>query len=242
MNMNYYEILGIKENATKEEIKTAYKLQMKKWHPDINKSADAINMSTKINEAKEVLLDDQKRIDYDNYLKNKINEEYNKYTNKKQYQNANNKTSDTNKEKSVTKWQYLNDWLKYSKVSNIRKIFGVIGVILESFLCFIIKSLLIIVSFLFYILSDLIRMSFAYLLPIIGIILALFLLTCMTKGTADTLSLNNPIFKALLIIVLTFISSFILPLIGKILLSKKTFNILYNKIDINLFKICVGLK
>ena len=42
--MNYYELLGIKNNASKIEIKDAYKMQMKKWHPDINKSSDAISM------------------------------------------------------------------------------------------------------------------------------------------------------------------------------------------------------
>ena len=53
--MNYYELLGVSKNANKEEIKSAYKKQMKKWHPDINKSEDAVNMSSKINEAKEEL-------------------------------------------------------------------------------------------------------------------------------------------------------------------------------------------
>ena len=66
--MNFYEILGVKQNATEEEIKLAYKKQMKKWHPDINKDPNAINMSSKINEAKEVLLDSIKRRDYDEYL------------------------------------------------------------------------------------------------------------------------------------------------------------------------------
>ena len=38
---------------------------MKKWHPDINKSEEAPKMSIKLNEAKETLLDDDKRKNYD---------------------------------------------------------------------------------------------------------------------------------------------------------------------------------
>ena len=62
--MNYYELLGIDSNASADEIKRAYKTQMKKWHPDINKDEDAVSMSMKINEAKDVLLDEVKRQEY----------------------------------------------------------------------------------------------------------------------------------------------------------------------------------
>ena len=36
--INYYELLGVKNNASKEEIRLKYKEQIKKWHPDINKN------------------------------------------------------------------------------------------------------------------------------------------------------------------------------------------------------------
>ncbi len=107
MNMNYYELLGVKNTASKDEIKEAYKKQMKKWHPDINKDENAVGMSAKINEAKEVLLDDDKRKDYDLYLTKKTEENYNRYTQRKNERNQN--TNNSEKEqfyenKKVTKW------------------------------------------------------------------------------------------------------------------------------------------
>ena len=72
--LNYYELLGISEIATKEEIKKAYKTQMKNWHPDINKSEEAPEMSIKLNEAKETLLDDDKRKAYDLSLRKEVNQ------------------------------------------------------------------------------------------------------------------------------------------------------------------------
>ena len=74
--MNYYELLGVKNNASEEEIRTAYKKQMKKWHPDINKDPNSKNISIKINTAKETLLDPIKRKDYDEYLTKKTDETY----------------------------------------------------------------------------------------------------------------------------------------------------------------------
>jgi len=66
MSENFYNILGVGENATKDEIKKAYRGMQMKYHPDKNLgSQEAITMTQKINEAYETLSDDQKKSEYD---------------------------------------------------------------------------------------------------------------------------------------------------------------------------------
>jgi curved DNA-binding protein len=63
---DYYGILGVDKNASKEEIKKAYRKLARKYHPDINPTdSDATNKFAEINEAHEVLTDDEKRKKYD---------------------------------------------------------------------------------------------------------------------------------------------------------------------------------
>lgn len=62
---NYYKILGVSRNATKEEIKKAYRKLALQWHPDKNKSPDAHHKFIEINEAYLILSDDEARTKYD---------------------------------------------------------------------------------------------------------------------------------------------------------------------------------
>ena len=64
---DYYEVLGVTKQSTDAEIKKAYRKLAKKYHPDINKEADAEAKFKEINEAYEVLSDPQKKATYDQY-------------------------------------------------------------------------------------------------------------------------------------------------------------------------------
>ena len=61
---NYYEILGVSIESSTDEIKTAYRKLARKYHPDINKSPDAIQMFKDITEAYETLSTPQEREKY----------------------------------------------------------------------------------------------------------------------------------------------------------------------------------
>jgi len=64
-NRDYYEILGLKKGATAAEIKSAYRKMALKFHPDRNKEKDAEEKFKEINEAYQVLSNDQKKAAYD---------------------------------------------------------------------------------------------------------------------------------------------------------------------------------
>ena len=62
---DYYEVLGVKRDASPDEIKDAYRKLAMQFHPDRNKDAGAEERFKEISEAYAVLSDTQKRQQYD---------------------------------------------------------------------------------------------------------------------------------------------------------------------------------
>ena len=69
-NKDFYKILGVNKNASSDDIKKAYRNLSKKYHPDINKSDEAIQKYKDVQEAYETLSNEEKRKTYDS-LNNK---------------------------------------------------------------------------------------------------------------------------------------------------------------------------
>jgi molecular chaperone DnaJ len=64
---DYYQILGISRDASKEEIKRAYRRLARKYHPDVNKEPGAEERFKEINRAYEVLSEPETRSRYDRF-------------------------------------------------------------------------------------------------------------------------------------------------------------------------------
>ena len=64
---DFYEILGVDKNASKDEIKSAFRKMARKYHPDVNKAPDAEAKFKELGKAYEILMDDDKRATYDRY-------------------------------------------------------------------------------------------------------------------------------------------------------------------------------
>lgn len=76
---NYYEILEVSTNADTSEIKSAYRKLARKYHPDVNKSPEAIEMFKEITAVYETLCNDEERKKYDilnGIFKEEKNKEY----------------------------------------------------------------------------------------------------------------------------------------------------------------------
>lgn len=134
---NYYELLEVDKNASKEVIDKAYKILVKKYHPDLQDESSKLKCEQKIkeiNEAYEILSDVSKRNEYDKTLKNnfitledyniiidenmklkkELNNLKNTFFNKNNFNNTNNiynnksNTSDDNYNENYHKKDFIN--------------------------------------------------------------------------------------------------------------------------------------
>ena len=67
---DYYQILGVSRDVSKDEIKKAYRKLARKYHPDVSKEANAEAKFKEVGEAYEVLKDPEKRAQYDQFGSN----------------------------------------------------------------------------------------------------------------------------------------------------------------------------
>lgn len=122
---NYYEILEVSKNASKEVIEKAYKVLAKKYHPDLQKETDKKQAEQKmklINEAYEVLSNDIRKSKYDIELKEELKlqmqeelnrqrvyiDQNNQYTYEKEQRNSNNNNYYNENEQPLTKQEIRN--------------------------------------------------------------------------------------------------------------------------------------
>lgn len=111
---DYYKQLGLTPDATREEIKKAYRKLALEFHPDRNKSSDAHEKFIAINEAYLILYDEEARAKYDTEYKIYFNRE--KTKSQSEYSEQKNKE----KERSYSRESHfddadLNDWSKKAK-------------------------------------------------------------------------------------------------------------------------------
>lgn len=154
--MDFYELLGVKKDATHEEIKKAYRDMVKRYHPDVNKSDEASKIIISLNEAKETLLDDNKRCEYDKLL-NDINHSKTYSNDSTSYSAKKEEYKENYSESYVTRWQFLMTYLNFDKDKLGIKFLKTFIVIINYLVFFIIKAFTLIFIFLLEVFENLIN-------------------------------------------------------------------------------------
>ena len=160
MFKDYYSILEISQSASQSEIKTAYKKQATRWHPDKNQVIDTTEKMKEVNEAKLILSDNEARIRYDveylkfkTYKKKKHSQKESKYEKKR---NENNSTYQFDDE-------ILKKWMGNAKKQAIRNIHGMINEFRDSTFIglsafFKTALMVMVISFIYFVIIQIIKL------------------------------------------------------------------------------------
>jgi molecular chaperone DnaJ len=114
-DQDYYKILGVDRNASKEDIKKAYRKLARKYHPDINPGdKEAEEMFKAISEAYDCLSDDSKRRLYDEFGKEGLRPGFDPEK-AREYREW---------EDSAKRWQWSQDEEEFGKYTRFEDIFS----------------------------------------------------------------------------------------------------------------------
>ncbi|KAJ0243767.1 Chaperone DnaJ-domain superfamily protein [Hirschfeldia incana] len=112
---NHYVVLGIARNATQADVKRAYRLLARKFHPDVNKDSKAGELFKSIRCSYEVLSNEATRSQYDRTLKHQENARFSRV--KRNYYN----TSDREVEDAM---KYCYNWSDKRRGSRYERAYG----------------------------------------------------------------------------------------------------------------------
>jgi hypothetical protein len=121
MIKNYYKILNLNKNSSKQEIKNSYRKLVKFWHPDVNSNPRANDKIIEINEAYEILYDDIKRATYDKLYEHFFEINHQEKANKNQYETYQSESKSSKGQKISINIEIdlaeLEKWIQSAKVT-----------------------------------------------------------------------------------------------------------------------------
>lgn len=133
---NYYNILGLSENANETEIKKAYRSLAVKFHPDKNPSPEATLRFTEITEAYDVLSDTKKKFIYDHQWYKFVHQPVQEQPVQEQHRDPKyraHKNTHTKRKKPVH-YQLMEKWNRYAHWINLAGMIMVIVYVADIFL------------------------------------------------------------------------------------------------------------